>query len=76
MDYQQEINQSEHKNPKNWKLNIFYFSTKDSRAFVPKRMKWAGWTLNFAKARSYLWIIGITALVFFVIYLIDPTIFD
>lgn len=41
-----------HKDPNNWKLGLFYYNTDDERLFPPKRMKWAGWTVNFANPKS------------------------
>lgn len=44
---QNEINESEWKNPDNWST-FAYRSRADSRLFVPKRRGF-GWTLNFAR---------------------------
>lgn len=41
-----------HNDPKNWKLGLFYYNPDDERLFPPKRMKWAGWTVNFANPKS------------------------
>ncbi|CCG52693.1 Probable transmembrane protein of unknown function [Flavobacterium indicum GPTSA100-9 = DSM 17447] len=41
-----------HKDPNNWKLGLFYYNPDDERLFPPKRMKWAGWTVNFANPKS------------------------
>lgn len=49
------INNQEWENPKNWKWNEFYSSDKDTRTWVPKKPKWMGWTLNFAKKQSYIY---------------------
>jgi uncharacterized membrane protein len=46
-------------NPDNYKWGIFYYNPDDTRAIVPKRIRWAGWTLNFASPFSYLIILGI-----------------
>ena len=35
--------------PNDWKWGIFYYNPNDPRIFVPKRIKWLGWTLNFAQ---------------------------
>lgn len=53
---QNEINLQEWKNPSNWKWDSFYNSKKDSRVWVYKKIKWMGWTLNFAKKQSYAWL--------------------
>ncbi len=45
------------KDPANYKLWIFYYNPKDSRFIVPKRIKWMGWTLNYAKPGAYLFLI-------------------
>ncbi len=34
--------------PENWKWGIYYCKD-DPRAIVPKRAKWMGWTINFAR---------------------------
>ena len=36
------------KDPQNWKWGVYYCKT-DPRAIVPKRLKWAGWTVNLAR---------------------------
>ena len=41
-----------HKDPDNWKLSLFYYNKEDKRIFPPKRMAWAGWTVNFANPIS------------------------
>lgn len=40
--------------PSNWKWRLFYSCKDDPRVIVPKKPKWAGRTLNFAHARSFL----------------------
>lgn len=35
--------------PGNWKLGFLYFCRADSRVVVPRRIRNAGWTLNFAR---------------------------
>ena len=60
---QSDINQGEWENPDNWsdgsKLFCVYFSKKDTRTWVPKRIPWLGSTINLAKAGGALWLIGI-----------------
>ncbi|HEY0174915.1 MAG TPA: DUF5808 domain-containing protein [Pedobacter sp.] len=51
----------------NYKWGIFYFNQNDPRIIVPKRIKFQGWTLNFAKHESY-WIV---IMIFVVTYLIS-----
>ncbi len=40
--------------PDNYIWGIFYFNPKDYRIILPKRNKYLGWTLNFAKVETYL----------------------
>lgn len=46
-----------------WKLGIFYFNPNDKRIFVPKKIEWLGWTLNFAQPFSIIIISGIVILI-------------
>lgn len=59
---QNEINQAEWDNPTNWtdgpKWLCVYFSHKDSRTWVPKRIPWMGATVNLAKPGGVAWLIG------------------
>jgi uncharacterized membrane protein len=59
---QSEINQAEWENPANWtggsKWLCVYFSHKDSRTWVPKRVPWMGATLNLGKPSGVAWLIG------------------
>jgi uncharacterized membrane protein len=48
-----------HDDPKNWKLGVFYYNPLDKRILPPKRIRWTGWTVNFANPYSYLTLIGI-----------------
>jgi uncharacterized membrane protein len=43
-----------HKNPNNWKFGSIYYNKEDKRIFPPKRVKWMGWTVNFANTKSVL----------------------
>lgn len=36
------------RDPRNYKWGCYYCSA-DPRAIVPRRLKWLGWTLNFAR---------------------------
>lgn len=45
-----------------WKAGIFYWNPRDPAIFVEKRFG-VGWSMNFAKPISWLFIIGIIALV-------------
>lgn len=42
-----------HQDPRNWKLGIFYFNKLDPRIMPPKRIKFLGWTLNFAHWQAW-----------------------
>ncbi|MEQ8849491.1 DUF5808 domain-containing protein [Botrimarina sp.] len=57
---QDAVNRSEWANPANWRWGI-YRSPRDSRVWVPKKPKWAGWTLNFAHRASYWWLAALLA---------------
>ncbi len=50
-------------NPDNYKLGIFYFNRKDKRAIVPKRKRFLGWTVNFARPFAYWLAVGIAAII-------------
>ncbi|MGD9931024.1 MAG: hypothetical protein AB7U05_13480 [Mangrovibacterium sp.] len=47
--------------PDNYIWGIFYFNPKDYRVILPKRNRFLGWTLNFAKAESYLILLVLVA---------------
>ncbi len=49
------VNHSEWNNPANWSTPSwlgFYFSKRDTRAWVPKRLRALGWTPNLAHPRG------------------------
>ncbi|MCS5591322.1 MAG: DUF5808 domain-containing protein [Gammaproteobacteria bacterium] len=59
---QKKLNQNEWKNPANWGGPIWfsiYFSKKDSRTWVPKRVPWTGFTLNLARSNAVYWLMFI-----------------
>ena len=61
---QHEINQAEWENPQNWsgpKWACAYFSKKDSRTWVPKRIPSMGWTVNLGKTAGLLWLAALLA---------------
>ena len=65
VDDQGEVNEQEWDNPENWGgTNWFdlYFSQKDSRVWVPKRIPILGKTLNLAKPASAYWLATISIL--------------
>jgi len=35
--------------PRNLKWGLIYYCKADTRAIVPRRLKWMGWTPNFAR---------------------------
>ena len=59
---QKAINQAEWENPDNWggpRWMSVYFSKKDSRTWVPKQLRWMGWTLNLAKTSGVVQFLAI-----------------
>jgi uncharacterized membrane protein len=58
-------------NPDHYKWGIFYYNPEDTRAIVPKRWKWMGWTLNFASPFTYMIILGIIGLAFLLEYFLN-----
>ena len=52
-----------HDDPSNWKWGIFYYNKKDKRIFPPKRLRFLGWTVNFANPSSILILLGIIILI-------------
>ena len=48
-----------HRDPNNWKFGMFYYNPEDKRILVPKKIKWMGWTVNFANPKSVLLFVGI-----------------
>jgi hypothetical protein len=41
------------RDPKNHKWGLIYCCKADPRAIVPKRFKWMGWTVNFARPSAF-----------------------
>ena len=59
---QREINQAEWANPDNWtgpKLLSVYFSKRDSRVWVPKRIPAFGWTVNLGRPGGGAWLLTV-----------------
>lgn len=59
---QDQINAAEWANSANWsspKWIGFYFSKKDTRAWVPKPIPALGWTVNLAHRKGVFWALGI-----------------
>lgn len=44
----------ENKLENSYRLGFFYYEPTDLRVFVPKKNKFLGWTLNFARPVSYI----------------------
>lgn len=53
-----------HKDPSNWKWEIFYFNKEDPRIFPPKRTKELGWTVNFANPISIFVLLTLITILF------------
>jgi hypothetical protein len=44
------------RDPRNYKWGLIYYCKADPRAIVPRRLKWMGWTLNFARPSAIPWV--------------------
>jgi len=53
---------------KYWKLGTFYYNPDDPALFVEKRFG-IGWTSNFARPMTYVFIFGLIAFIVFIFYL-------
>jgi uncharacterized membrane protein len=58
-----------HEDGANWKWGIFYFNPEDPRILPPKRIKQLGWTVNFARWQSWLFMSILILLFVFMINL-------
>ena len=59
---QDETNRAEWQSPDNWAgpdWMALYFSKRDSRTWVPKKLPWTGFTLNLARREGVYWLFGI-----------------
>ena len=57
-----DVNRAEWENPDNWSgpdWAAIYFSKKDSRTWVRKRIPRMGWTLNLGTRAGVFWLIAI-----------------
>lgn len=56
-----EMNQVEWEDPDNWSDPVFgiYFSKRDTRSWVPKRVPSFGWTLNLGHRHAAWWLVGV-----------------
>ncbi|WP_413670572.1 DUF5808 domain-containing protein [Mucilaginibacter sp. Mucisp86] len=55
----------------NYKYGVFYYNKNDRRIIVPKRIKYLGWTLNFARPVSYF-IMGVLITLIVVAWMVAP----
>ena len=56
--------------PSNWCMGVFYYNKKDNRIFPPKRVAMMGQTISFANPYSYLNLIFLLVIFFFLVYFI------
>ena len=78
MNSQDDVNQAEWENPENWTAgsNLFcvYFSRKDTRIWVPKKIPAMGSTLNLGQRGGVIWLtaflVGIPAVIILITVLI------
>src|ERR1035437_5344760 len=50
------------KDPHSYKCGVYYCKT-DPRVIVPRRFKWMGWTINFARPSAIPVLLGMIALI-------------
>jgi hypothetical protein len=60
------------KDRQNYKWGIYY-SKADPRIIVPKRWKWMGWTINFARPGAIPALLGIMALIVLPVTIVRAT---
>jgi hypothetical protein len=41
----------------NWRAHFIYHCKADPRFMVPKRNRWAGWTVNFAHRAAWIYLV-------------------
>ncbi|MGH1375014.1 MAG: DUF5808 domain-containing protein [Alphaproteobacteria bacterium] len=61
--------------PDNWKWHSIYSCKEDPRVCVPKRVKWTGWTVNFAHPRAwpFLFLVILIGLAPILLYCVNGT---
>lgn len=59
----QEILNSWHDDPANWRAGIFYYNPQDKRILPPKKVESMGWTINFANPYSIIAFLGLIILI-------------
>jgi uncharacterized membrane protein len=52
-----------------YRWGIFYFNRKDKRVVVPKRYRFLGFTVNFARPGAYFIIFALLALMTFAMFM-------
>ncbi len=62
-----------HKDPNNWKFGGIYYNKEDKRILPPKRIKWMGWTVNFANTKSVLFFITMLIVLLALLYFSNGT---
>ncbi|MEN0111833.1 MAG: hypothetical protein AAF805_14025 [Planctomycetota bacterium] len=53
LEQQTVVNEAEWADPANWSWGV-YRSDRDTRVWVPKRVRWQGWTPNFAHRAAWV----------------------
>jgi hypothetical protein len=43
--------------PANWRGRVIYHCKADPRLIVPKRIRWTGWTMNFAHPAAWWYLV-------------------
>ena len=66
-----EQNAAWHADPANWRWGVFYFNPEDPRLLPPKRIRWMGWTINFANPRSVLFFVFLIPALLGLVWAID-----
>jgi uncharacterized membrane protein len=56
-------------NSENYKWGFLFYDPEDPRVIVPKRLKYFGWSLNFANPWTYVIIFGYILLMVFMRFL-------
>lgn len=71
MEYNQEPSEEDkdkwRNDPNNWIWGLFYYNPHDKRIFPPKRIKYLGWTINFANPSSVFF----TVMLILILYIIS-----
>jgi hypothetical protein len=65
-----------HDSPESWVLGVIYFSRRDPRLLVRKRIGSLGWTLNFARPLAIPFLIGTLGFIWISVSLIAETNFS